>query len=291
MRVFFASDLHFDAEPGASVVVEMANYLRQTATPDDVLVLGGDYANDDQTLLECLELFEAYPGPKLAIAGNHDVWQPIDEATSSLERYAGLSALFERAGFHPLEDDPVVVNGVGFAGAMGWYDYSFREPTLDVPLAVYQDKRLPQSSEPVWNDARYVDWGRTDPEVTEWQLTRLRKQLDQLSEADKIIVVTHHVPTSGLLRPRWLPTFVPRRLVVPQKWLILNTYLGSRRFGDLLTEYDDQIDVALCGHIHLGRKTVQDGIVFISNGSNYRRKELLIYNEGRITRRRFGTYG
>ena len=47
------------------------------------------------------------------------------------------------AGFHFLDDGPAVVNGVGFVGNVGWFDYGFRKPELGIPLRYYQAKVSP----------------------------------------------------------------------------------------------------------------------------------------------------
>ena len=204
MRVFFASDLHYDKSRGRASTEAMARYLCDVGTPEDVLWLGGDYANDDARLTECLRLFEGFAGEKLAIAGNHDVWTDDasndPQSSASMRRYRDLSECFASAGFHALEDRAKCIQGVGFVGALGWYDYSFRVDALDLPMDVYRKKAMPESRGAVWNDARFVRWGRTDPEVTEWQFGRLEAQLESMTHADRLLVATHHVPTERLLR-------------------------------------------------------------------------------------------
>lgn len=285
MRIFFISDLHYDARRGRGATREAAAWLTDHATPDDVLVLGGDYANDLETLIECLDLFDQFPGPRFAIAGNHDVW--VDEDEGSLPKYRRLSDVFERAGFRPLEEGPAVVGDVGFVGALGWYDYSFRVPQLGIDEEVYREKRLPDSPQPVWKDAYYANWEASDEQVTDWQLDRLRDQLEQLTDVSEIVGAMHHVPTEKLLSPRWLGDYLPRRLLVPKKWLVLNTYLGSQRFADLFGEFADRIELVMCGHIHLGRRVTEHGITFASNGSDYESKEVLVYDPPTLRRRRF----
>ena len=284
-RVYFASDLHIDVRRGRAAAEELADWLSERARPDDILLLGGDYGNDEETRRGCLELFADFPGVRLGIAGNHDVWgEPGD---SAWPRYRRLADLLEAHGIHPLEREPYVDGQVGFVGAMGWYDYSFRVPELDVPMEVYRRKGMPGVEGPVWNDGQYVDWRMSDPEVTDRQLEQLAGQLEQLSGVGTIVPALHHVPTEGLLRPAMLPDFVPRRLIVPRKWLILNTYLGSRRFGELFAEYAERIEVAFCGHIHLRRGVVEDGITYVRSGSDHTTKEVIVWESPRLWRKTF----
>lgn len=286
MRVYFASDLHVDVRSGASSTARLARWVCDRARPEDVLVLGGDYGDTDEAIAACLEAFEGFLGPRLAIAGNHDVWAR-GEDVDSRTRYEGLTGVFERAGFHALEREAFIHGGVGFVGAMGWYDYSFREPSLQIPLEVYHAKSMPGVAGPVWADGEYVDWGVTDPQFTTEQVRALRGQLESLEGVDEIVAVTHHVPVRALLRPQELDPSVHRRDVVPRKWLILNTYLGSQRLGELILRHAERVQVALCGHIHLPRMAQRGGVRFISNGSDYATKELIVYEGGRITRQRF----
>ena len=167
---------------------------------------------------------------------------------------------------------------------MGWYDYTLRDPMLGVPMDVYRRKSTPRATGPVWNDALFAKWGMSDPDVTDWQLERLRSQFGQVDGAERVVAALHHVPTKKLLRPSFLPAFLPRRQVVPEKWLVLNTYLGSRRFEELLADYAERVEVAFCGHIHLGRDATASGVRFVSNGSSYRRKELLVWSNGELER-------
>jgi len=287
MRVFFASDLHIDVRRGMPSSVQLASWVCAQSTPDDVLILGGDYGNDDESVARCLRLFRRFQGPKLAIAGNHDVWSKADAGAGSIARYDGLSRVFENVGFHPLEHRPYRHHGVGFAGAMGWYDFSLREDSLSVPLEVYHAKSMPGFSGVVWADGDHVDWGVTDPQFTSRQLERLSSQLDELVDLETVIVVTHHVPVVELLRPRDLDPSIHRRDVVPRRWLILNTYLGSDRFGHLIESHSARIPLALCGHIHLARQVERGGVLFASNGSSYETKEVIVWSDGQLERHQF----
>ncbi len=139
----------------------------------------------------------------------------------------------------------------------------------------------------VWADGDHVDWGVTDPQFTTTQVESLAKQLDALSEMEAVIVATHHVPVVELLRPRDLDPAVHRRDVVPKRWLILNTYLGSERLGSLIESHVANVPLALCGHIHLARQVERGGVLFASNGSDYKTKEVLVWEDGGLSRHRF----
>lgn len=276
--IFATSDLHYGMRPdGDAVTRRLAAHLKG-ARSTDVLLLAGDLGVNDETITECLALFRDFPGAKLAIPGNHDVWVQPDAGINSHERRARLPKLFRTAGFHPLEDGPITIDGVGFAGCMGWYDYSFRDASLGYPDDCYASKCEPGSTEPVWRDAQYVCWSWSDAEVTAQEAARLDAHLRQLSGAREVIVVTHHLPTSRLL-------FHPRALV-PRFWRFANAFLGSEQLGATIAKYPN-VRLALCGHIHEPREAAVGHQHFATVGGDYGRKALLSYSDGRITRQWF----
>ncbi|MGM0557782.1 MAG: hypothetical protein ACQEVA_15465 [Myxococcota bacterium] len=67
----------------------------------------------------------------------------------------------------------------------------------------------------------------------------------------------------------------------------MNTYLGSKRFERLLNVYASRIELVMCGHIHLGREAWSSGLRFVSNGSSYETKELVVWSGGAVARRAF----
>lgn len=276
--IFATSDLHYGMRPVSDAATRRLAAHLKGARSTDVLLLAGDLGVGDETIAECLALFRDFPGAKLAIPGNHDVWVPPDVGINSHERRTRLPKLFRAAGFHPLEDGPITIDGVGFAGCMGWYDYSFRDASLGYPDACYVSKCEPGSAEPVWGDAQYVRWPWSDAEITEREIARLDAHLQQLAQAREVVVVTHHLPTSRLL-------FRPR-VLVPKFWRFANAFLGSERLGETIARYPS-VRLALCGHIHEPRETTVGHQHFATVGGDYGRKALLSYDGSRIKRQWF----
>ena len=277
MRIFATSDLHLDVDiRGDRAVKAMARHLLDIGTPDDILMLLGDLATSDQNIAQCLSYFSAFPGKKLVVAGNHDIWAFPEEGRDSVERYRQLTQICQRHGFILLDQESVVINGIGFAGTMGWYDYSFGD-LLGATLEDYRTKTYPGESEPCWNDAHLAKWNFSDEEVVAQQLHYLHSQLDEL-EGVPVIVGLHHVPTKSLL-------FHPRQLV-PAGWRFRNAFLGSQRFAELFAEYTDRITHVICGHIHCHSSVIEQGISYTSIGSDYKQKELLTLEPGKRTARR-----
>src|SRR4051794_41160815 len=136
MRVLLTADLHYNHARSHPLAIELIDTLNRTG--GDVLVIVGDTAvADGDTLEQCLSRV-TFTGPKLFVAGNHELWTTRDDSyaifTDELPRR--VRAL----GWHWLETDPFVAADIAFVGSVGWYDYSFAQPSLDIPRRFYEAK-------------------------------------------------------------------------------------------------------------------------------------------------------
>lgn len=269
MRIFLSSDphLHGNESGGDGAVIRLAHYVCSQGSRDDVLLLLGDYGNSLESIRICLSLFSSFKGKKLAVIGNHDLWDRYGPP-DTVNRYQLLQSVIESAGFHALDRAPLVVGGLAFVGNVGWYDYSFRD-LGDVPLEAYESKTMPGHEDVCWQDARYVNWQRPDREIVDQMIDKLRNQLDRLN-GEKVIVGMHHVPIKRLLfHPRWL---------VPREWRFANCFLGSNRFAELFTRYRKRIGHVFCGHKHGFKTVTEDSVYYTSLGGDYEHKELMVYH-------------
>lgn len=279
VRLFVPSDLHLLVDPRGDRSAEaLAAYVCKAANPEDVLILLGDLGHGVRGIERCLALFTSFSGKKLVVAGNHDIW--TGAGGDSCAQHRALGQIFRSYGFWPLEEAVTIESGLGFAGCMGWYDYSFRDP-IGIENEWYGTKTFPGDAGPTWIDARQAHWrDMSDSDVVDWQVNRLRRQLESLTNrSEPIVVAMHHVPTKMLLfHPRWL---------VPRRWRFYNAFLGSSRFEQLLREYAPKIAVTFCGHIHMARDVRDHGVRYVSLGGDYRTKQLVIWEGGQITRKNF----
>ncbi len=280
MRIFAISDLHADVSgDGDRALRELAAHVIAEGRPEDVLLIGGDIAVDDAGIARCLDLFSPFRGRKGAVAGNHDVWLRGTPHADSLARHAYVQDIFRSRGFVPLEEEALVVGDVGFVGAMGWYDGSFKEDALGIDDGAYASKTPPWSDRPIWADAIRARWGASDKEVTAWQLRKLEARLADVGGVREVVALVHHVPTARLLplpHARWL---------VPKAWRFANAFLGSERFSETLTRA--RVRTVINGHIHRSGQVKIGGTRFCSIGGDYDRKQLLVVDEGRIGRQSF----
>ena len=247
----------------------------------DVLLLVGDTGvADGDCLEECLGRFD-FPGPKLFVPGNHELW------TTGADGYEIFSTVLPRrvrdAGWHWLQSDALRVGDVGFVGSVGWYDYAFAQPNLGIPRRFYekkvspgaaarmaehaglferQDDISPAALEVVarWNDARFVRLGRSDDEFLAELLAALRRQLDESRDARHVVAAIHHLPFRELLPPSR-----------SEQWDFAKAFLGSPRIGELLLEYPNVRHV-LCGHSHFAAEARVGHIQAVNIGSGYRAK-------------------
>jgi putative phosphoesterase len=266
MRVAFTADLHYGRNAtGDTAVRDLAENL--AGRDLDALVVAGDVAlADPRALVECLQLFDDTAPVRMALPGNHDLWTTGRGADSLAIRERIFPEAVRLAGFHPLDTTPLPLGDIGFVGSIGWYDYSFADPTLDIPRSCYEDKLLPGVSR--WNDGRYIQWDHTDESFTAHVLEGLRNQLATLADAREIIVVTHHLPFEALVRRRKI-----------KAWSFANAFMGSARMGELILD-DQRVRLCVCGHSHTPADVEIEGVRAVNTGSNYRVKRAVICEIG-----------
>jgi len=250
-------------------------------------VLLGDTAGRDLSVLrECLRLFDGFSGRKLLVPGNHCLW--CCDGESSLDRYERtIPEAAREEGFEVLDHCPVVLDSLGLAGSIGWYDYSFRDEALAIPEAFYRAKVAPGAAARMaehhglvaahgdvlsdrqlsigtrWMDGEHVRLDMSDEEFLERLTGRLERQLAALAErADRIVAFLHHLPFGEL---------VPRGR--PDRFAFAAAYMGSRRLGEVLMSCPKVTHVC-CGHSHWRRRRRIAHMTVINVGSTYTEKYL-----------------
>lgn len=259
------SDLHYGAtRRGDACVRALAE--RVIAEPGDVLVLAGDLAEGEVALDACLSLFSAFPGAKLAVPGNHDVWLRAHRARDSWHLHEEvLPDIFARHGFHPLHLAPWRRGDVALVGSMGWYDYSFRDD-IGIDLEAYRRKTLPPMTRAIWNDAHHARFSEDDETLTGTLATRLARHLGEIAGTPDVVAFVHHVTTKQLL--------VHPRELVPRVFRFANAFLGAERFSSVI-ERDPRVRLSISGHIHRDKRIERGGRTLATIGASHRAKVLL----------------
>jgi predicted phosphodiesterase len=282
MRLLVTADLHFNHPRSRPLAEDLIGQMNRAG--GDVLLLVGDTAvSDGDALEQCLLRFE-FPGPKLFVPGNHELW-----TTGDVDSYELLQTILpcrvRELGWHWLQSDPLRLDDVAFVGTIGWYDYAFAPADLGIPRRFYEHKISPGAAERIpeqyahlfassdeippatreifarWNDAKFVRvGGRSDEQFLAELLATLRTQLDSLCDVSRVIAAVHHLPFRELLPP-------PRNA----QWDFAKAFFGSPRIGELLLGYSNVTDV-YCGHSHFPATATVGHTRAVNIGSGYRAK-------------------
>ena len=279
MRLLITSDLHYNH--GKSKLLAEDIIEQMNAAGGDVLLVVGDTATDDGDAFEqCLTRLR-FNGPKLVVAGNHELW------TRGPDSYKLLKETWPRRaaniGWRWLQDEPFIAGDVAIVGSVGWYDYSFAQPSLGIPKRFYQHKISPgaavrfeefsflfeqQDDIPPhareivarWNDGRHVKLHRSDEQFLSELNQQLAEQLQSLQFARQVIAAIHHLPFRQLLPP-------PHSA----QWDFAKAYLGAESIGEVLLKLPNLSHV-YCGHSHRSHVEQIGHIQAINIGSGYRMK-------------------
>lgn len=284
MRLIVTADLHYEFAEFRERVDALAAEVCRVG--GDVLVLAGDtFALDPMHLAHCLLRFEGFRGEKLLIAGNHDLWTRPGDGLDSFELYGRIIPEVARTcGFHDLDAEPKVIGDVGFAGTIGWYDYSFRDPALGIPLRFYENKVSPGfarrdprfvhlvhdtadiapnglRANARWMDGEMIRWGFDDAGFNRLTLERLEAQLAAIESGVRTIVaVTHHLPFPEMLKRKADPA-----------WGFGSAFMGSVGLGETLRRHP-KVRHAVCGHSHSRDARQLGPITALNVGCTYRMK-------------------
>jgi len=259
-RLLVTADLHFGLYPtGDACTRKLADYV--CASEADVFAIAGDIAEPDtDSFRQCLELFSRFKGQKLVVPGNHDLWTA---SVSSLQKYREiLPAIAADCGFRMLDAGPVVLGRIGFIGSIGWYDYSFRNPSLNVSMEQYEKKEMPGVC--TWNDVQFIDWDVSDEEFTRKCLGRLKTAYRSIEpRVHTVVAILHHVPFRDLLYGS-----------ASAANEFCRAFMGAEKFGQLLLD-SPKVRYAFCGHRHGLDRCSVDHVEAYCVGSEYLLKRLI----------------
>ena len=281
MRLLVTADLHYNHGRSTAPADELIDEMNR-AGGDMLLVIGDTAAADGDALERCLSRF-TFAGPKLFVAGNHELWTRRDDSFALFAHE--LPRRVRALGWTWLEGNPFTATGGACAivGSVGWYDYSFAVPELGIPRRFYEQKVSPGAAARLaefaallarrddvsahamevvarWNDEKFVKLHRSDEAFLDELLAGLRGQLDGLRDVPHVVVAIHHVPFAELLPPRR-----------GAQWDFARAYLGSARLGRLLRAYPN-VRLVMCGHSHFGAEAEIGELRAINIGSGYRAK-------------------
>jgi predicted phosphodiesterase len=236
MRVFTLSDIHIDYDVNARWIANLSNaeYL------DDALILAGDVTDSRRLLDWCLSALAKRFKKVLFTPGNHDLWViREDREMNSLQKFDDVRAVVESNG---ASMRAFRERGVSIIPLLGWYDYSFGEPSEELRS--------------MWMDYRACRWpeGYTEKDVAE-HFAALNDEQVRVA-GDTVITYSHFLPRIDLM-PEFIPT--ANKLLYP--------VLGSTRLERQLRSLNSSIHVY--GHSHVNRHVKIDGVSYINNAFGY----------------------
>lgn len=237
-KIVVTSDLHL----GITSEESLQALARQIAAEQPALtVLAGDLGEPLERFVACLKLFTALPGEVGVLAGNHDVWARDGHSSQELwEKY--LPEAVRAEGMLWLEERVWRQDGLAVVGSLAWYDYS----AADAEAALYPAAFFASSKRKYNNDARYIDWAWSDPELATRLGDALCERLHTLdadAEVRSILVVTH------------VPLFEAQMCRKPGDagWGFSNAYFGNLTLGQRVLEAR-KVRAVVSGHTHIGRQ-------------------------------------
>lgn len=125
-RVFALSDIHVDYD----VNVQWLRNLSSLDYRDDILILAGDVTHKLPELAATFNGLATRFNKVLFVPGNHELWVLGEApARTSLQKFADVVAVAAENGvsMQPYWRDQVLI-----APLLGWYDYSFGQPSDDL---------------------------------------------------------------------------------------------------------------------------------------------------------------
>ncbi|HEX6101231.1 MAG TPA: metallophosphoesterase [Thermoanaerobaculia bacterium] len=240
MRVFAVSDVHIDYDTNAKWVADLSDEEFQ----DDVLILAGDVTDTLRLLDWCLGTLARKFRKVLFVPGNHELWViREDRDKHSLQKFDDVCKVVAESG---ASMEPFHARGVAIYPLLGWYDYSFGEPTEELRS--------------IWMDYRACRWpgGYTQRDVTEHfvALNDVSRNAERGRLGEKVITYSHFLPRIDLM-----PWFIPSASQA------LYPILGTTLLDEQLRRLKSQLHIY--GHSHVNRKVRIDGVTYINNAFGY----------------------
>jgi 3',5'-cyclic AMP phosphodiesterase CpdA len=126
MRVFAVSDVHLDYDVNAKWIENLSGAEYQ----EDVLILAGDVSNTLRLLDCCLTILAKRFKKVLFVPGNHELWVLGEgQQRNSLQKLNDVFAVVESCG---ASVQAFCEHGLLVIPLLGWYDYSFGEPSKEL---------------------------------------------------------------------------------------------------------------------------------------------------------------
>lgn len=233
MRVVILSDTHYLSQ--YRTVLERVTDQIAALQPDCVIV-AGDVGERVDGFDSMLALLARLPCPRLILPGNHDLWARNGASSQQLWDET-LPRITRERGAHWLEGDNWIADGLGVCGTIAWYDYSGRDPSINMTEDDYEANKAQ-----IVMDGTLVNWAWTDRAFAAHIGAAFVSRLDVL-QADpavrEILVVTHS------------PIFPEAIVRKPDNvvWNVANAYFYNLSLGAPVRARS-KVSAVVSGHTH-----------------------------------------
>jgi putative phosphoesterase len=257
MRIAAVSDIHARAKGEDADLLEAIRKRVSEHNPD-VFIIAGDMSESLDNLGVSLSAIRVDNCSNLYVAGNHDIWFEDKEGYGSLEKYSHfIQEVCEDNGFIHLPNTPFFFDKIAVIGSIGWYDYSFKRESLDIPIENYEMKQFHGA---YWRDLYCIDWTLTDYEATDFLNRKLEYDLRTLpDDIQTVIYVSHHLPFKEL-------TLYKDRL----PWDFFSAFMGAVSTGEILLN-DKRVKLSISGHSHIRTALKKESLLAITAPLGYGR--------------------
>lgn len=253
------SDLHTDLWD------EDFNWEHRATSP--FCILAGDITQDRPTLIRNLKHLASCYQVIFYIDGNNEHVPYFGKLTSSYKHLTSRLETIPNLVF--LRNNVVIMNGVAFLAANGWWTFDFdQSQNVEKVIEWYKEK---------WDNKitdKDINWIIKSAFSDALYLTSSVTQLQKHGDVQNIVIITHTVPDPSLIRHDIHLTNNPRFSVMG------NSYLQSVLDADV----EKKIHTWCFGHYHLGVDRVINGVRFVNNcrGRPNTQWNNLVYNPLRL---------
>ena len=246
MRIFAVSDLHVDYRENGRWVSGLSN----ADFTDDLLILAGDISDNinliERTVTAMSERFKHV----LYVPGNHDLWVLRSKnVADSFDKFDKVCAAVEQSGgsLQPFHGSKTTI-----VPLLGWYDYSFGEPSEELRRR--------------WMDYRACRWPDETHEVDVTRHFTAMNEPIESSSSPVVISFSHFMPRIDLM-----PSFAPERS------RFLFPILGTALLEEQIRRIGSSIHIY--GHSHINRRAVRDGILLCEQCLSVIRREAPLHGQ------------
>ena len=209
----------------------------------DALFFGGDMASNYDDFRKGYEAFASFKGKKVSILGNNCL-ETLRYSKLTEGHEEEIQECLNEFGFHLLDNQPLVIDGVGFVGNSGWYDGSLFQKSdhLSTEYPTTFDAAMVQA---VKHFQEIIFKGKIPDDLTplaffKYTYERVQTHLEEISareDVSKIVLGIHHVPHQDFVL-----------YGKSAKYDFRNFFMGSERFMEFFNH--PAVALKFTGHTH-----------------------------------------